>query len=361
MTGGGFSKAGTSFTAEVITPDGDIAEGEVVSATGSYGATATLGAYGSQNWVMQMVALKASGSTGTGGSAPTLSSVSPGSGSSAGGTGVTLTGTNFVAGATVSVGGTAATNVTVVSSTSITATTPAHAVGAVNVVVSDTGGSATLTNGFTYSTSTVTIGFAQVASATPQSPVASVKVTYPQAETAGDLNLVVVGWNDTSATVQSVTDSLGNTYVLAAGPVKGTAVTQSVYYAKNILGGSNSVTVTFNQAATYPDVRTLEYKGLNTTSPLDVVAGASGTSGSNAVVSSGTATTTSGSELIFGAGMTGGGFSKAGTSFTAEVITPDGDIAEGEVVSATGSYGATATLGAYGSQNWVMQMVTLKQ
>jgi hypothetical protein len=59
--------------------------------------------------------------------------------------------------------------------------------------------------------------------------------------------------------------------------------------------------------------------------------------------------------------MTGGGFSKAGTSFTAEVITPDGDIAEGEVVSATGSYGATATLGAYGSQNWVMQMVTLKQ
>jgi hypothetical protein len=248
-----------------------------------------------------------------------------------------------------------------VSSTSITATTPAHAAGAVNVVVSDTGGSVTLTNGFTSSTSTVTIGFAQVASATPQSPVASVKVTYPQAETAGDLNLVVVGWNDTSATVQSVTDSLGNTYVLPAGPVKGTAVTQSVYYAKNILGGSNSVTVTFNQAAAYPDVRVLEYKGLNTTAPLDVVAGASGTSGSSAVVSSGGAATTSGSELIFGAGMTNGGFSKAGTSFTSEVITPDGDIAENEVVSATGSYGATATLGPYGSQNWVMQMVTLKQ
>ncbi len=360
MTNGGFSKAGTSFTSEVITPDGDIAEDEVVFSTGSYGATATLAAYGSQNWVMQMIALKASGSSGTG-SAPTLSSVSPASGSSSGGTAVTLTGTNFVAGATVSFGGTAATNVTVVSSTSITATTPAHAAGAVNVVVSDTGGSVTLTNGFTYSTSTVTIGFAQVASATPQSSVASVKVTYPQAETAGDLNLVVVGWNDTSATVQSVTDSLGNPYVLAAGPVKGTAVTQSVYYAKNILGGSNSVTVTFSQAAAYPDVRVLEYKGLNTTAPLDVVAGASGSSGSNTVVSSGGATTTSGSELIFGAGMTNGGFSKAGTSFTSEVITPDGDIAEDEVVFSTGSYGATATLGPYGSQNWVMQMVTLKQ
>jgi hypothetical protein len=265
-----------------------------------------------------------------------------------------------VAGATVSFAGTAASNVTVVSSTSMTATTPAHAAGAVNVVVSDTGGSVTLTNGYTYSTSTGSIGFAQVASATPQSAVASVKATYPQAETAGDLNLVVVGWNDTSATVQSVTDSLGNSYVVAAGPVKGTGVTQSVYYAKNILGGSNSVTVTFNQAAAFPDVRILEYKGLNTTAPLDVAAGASGTSGSNALVSSGGATTTSGSELIFGAGMTSGGFSKAGTSFTAEVITPDGDLAEDEVVSSTGSYGATATLGAYGSQNWVMQMVALK-
>ena len=51
---------------------------------------------------------------------------------------MTITGTGFLAGATVSLGGTAATGVTVVSSTSITATTPAHAAGAVNVVVTNT-------------------------------------------------------------------------------------------------------------------------------------------------------------------------------------------------------------------------------
>ena len=294
-------------------------------------------------------------------SAPTISSVSPNSGSTNGGTAVTITGTNFSSGATVTFGGTAASNVTVASSTSITATTPAHAAGAVNVVVSDSNGSGTLTNGFTYTASTVGISFAQVASATPQSQVISVKVSYPQAQTAGDLNLVVVGWNDTSATVQSVTDSLGNSYALAAGPVKGTALTQSIYYAKNILGGSNSVTVTFSQAAVFPDVRILEYKGLSTTAPVDVTAGASGTSGSNTLVSSGSATTTSASELILGAGTTSGAFGKAGTSFKAEVITADGDIAEDEVVSATGSYSATASLAAYGSQKWVMQMVSLKQ
>jgi len=120
------------------------------------------------------------------------------------------------------------------------------------------------------------------------------------------------------------------------------------------------VTVTFSQAAVLLDVRILEYKGLSTTAPLDVTAGASGTSGSNATVSSGSATTTSAHELIFGAGMTNGAFSKAGTLFRG-LITPDGNIAENELVSATGSYSATATLGAHGSQNWIMQMVTLKQ
>jgi hypothetical protein len=347
--------AGTSFTLRILTsPDSDLAEDRSVTTTGAYSATATLTSSGP--WVMQMVAFKASGT----GSAPTVSTISPNSGSINGGTAVTITGTNFVSGATVTFGGTAATNVTVVSGTSITATTPAHAAGAVNVVVTDSSGSGTLTNGFTYTTS-VGIGFVQVASATPSGTQSSVKVTFSQTQTAGDLNLVAVGWNDTSATVQSVTDSVGNTYVLAAGPLKGTALTQSIYYAKNILAGSTTVTVTFSKGAVSPDVRILEYKGLSTTAPLDVTAGASGTSGSNALVSSGSATTTSANELIFGAGITSGAFSKAGTSFKAEVITAEGDIAEDEVVSATGSYSATASLGAYGSQKWIMQMVTLKQ
>jgi hypothetical protein len=64
---------------------------------------------------------------------------------------VTITGSNFVAGATVTLGGVAATGVTVVSATTITATTGAHAAGAVNVVVTNPDTQAgTLTNGFTY-------------------------------------------------------------------------------------------------------------------------------------------------------------------------------------------------------------------
>src|SRR5437764_528075 len=75
----------------------------------------------------------------------------PNHGTTFGGTPVTITGTGFVTGAAVKIGGSAATNVVRVSATSITAKTPVHAAGVVNVVVTnpDTG-SGTLTNGFTY-------------------------------------------------------------------------------------------------------------------------------------------------------------------------------------------------------------------
>jgi ribosomal protein S4 len=69
------------------------------------------------------------------GPAPTVTSVVPNSGSAKGGTTVTITGTNFVPGATVSFGGVpAATTVLVASSTLIVATTPSHTGGAVEEV-----------------------------------------------------------------------------------------------------------------------------------------------------------------------------------------------------------------------------------
>jgi phosphatidylserine/phosphatidylglycerophosphate/cardiolipin synthase-like enzyme len=96
-------------------------------------------------------------------SAPTISSVTPNSGTVAGGTSVTIAGTNFVTGATLTFGGTAATNVNVANATTITATTPAHAAGAVNVTVTnpDTQ-SATLTNGFTYTSASTLPSFGHV-------------------------------------------------------------------------------------------------------------------------------------------------------------------------------------------------------
>lgn len=70
-------------------------------------------------------------------------------------------------------------------------------------------------------------------------------------------------------------------------------------------------------------------------------------------------TTTAANELIFGADTISTWTTGAGASFTARIITsPDSDLAEDRIVTATGSYSATATLS---SGAWVMQMVTFKQ
>ncbi len=84
---------------------------------------------------------------------PVLTAISPTAGTSAGGTLVTLTGSAFTAGATVTIGGTLLTGVSVPNSTTITGTTGAHAIGPATIVVTNPDGqSSSLLNGYTYST-----------------------------------------------------------------------------------------------------------------------------------------------------------------------------------------------------------------
>jgi IPT/TIG domain len=80
-----------------------------------------------------------------------VTSISPISGPIAGGTTVTIKGSGFVSGATVTIGGVGATSVVVAGSTSLTAVTGAHATGLADVTVTIPGPrSATLAQGFFY-------------------------------------------------------------------------------------------------------------------------------------------------------------------------------------------------------------------
>lgn len=91
-------------------------------------------------------------------STPSISSVSPNAGPTTGGTAITVNGSNFSTGATISFGGTAASGVSYVSSTQLKATTPAHATGAVSVQVTNSDGtSTTLANAFTYGSTTFSV------------------------------------------------------------------------------------------------------------------------------------------------------------------------------------------------------------
>ncbi len=147
ITGSGFVSGATT-----VTIGGAAATGVVVGSASSLTAVTPAGTAGPRD-----VAVTTAGgsATLTGAftylAAPTVSEVTPNSGSLAGGATVTVTGSGFIVGATtVTIGGVAATGVVVANASSLTAVTPAGTAGPRNVVVTTAGGSGTLAGGFIY-------------------------------------------------------------------------------------------------------------------------------------------------------------------------------------------------------------------
>jgi outer membrane protein assembly factor BamB len=205
---------------------------------------------------------------------------------------------------------------------------------------------------------TAPLRFVQVNSATPQTKQSTVSVPFLQ--DAGDLNVVAIGFNDSTSTITSVTDTAGNVYQPAAPLTRGSGMSQAIYYAQNVkaaTAGNNAVTVQFSAAVPYADVRVAEYSGLDPVNPLDTSASAAG---SGVTASSGNLTTSAASELIFGAGYTSNQFVGGTNGFTSRIITPmDEDIAGDEFVGTQGTYAATAN-NAASSAVWVMQAAAFR-
>jgi hypothetical protein len=89
---------------------------------------------------------------------PIITTVTPAKGPDSGGTPVTIAGSNFKAGASVTFGGAVASNVTVASANQITCTTPAHFPVTVDVGVSNPDGQSGLfLRGFTFESNTASI------------------------------------------------------------------------------------------------------------------------------------------------------------------------------------------------------------
>ncbi|MGC2182731.1 MAG: IPT/TIG domain-containing protein [Terriglobales bacterium] len=290
---------------------------------------------------------------------PTFTAITPATGPT-NGSAVTITGTGFQAGATVTIGGLPAGDVVVQDSATITAGTPGLPVGTADVTVKNPdGGTVSSTNAYTYALGTGAINFIQAGDAVAGAATTTLPAQMPTLQTAGNRNVVFIGWADTAAAVSSVTDSEGNTYVAALPTANGTGVSQAIYYAKNIVGDGvtpNTVTVTFSQGAQFPDVRVLEYSGLDTGSPLDTVATNAGT---GTLADSGACTTTTAVELILSGGTVGTHITGPGTGFTLVDLTqPNGGSAQHKITSAAGSCQATAPLSA--SSAWIMQSVAFK-
>ncbi len=156
-------------------------------------------------------------------SAPTISAVSPSTGTTSGGTTITITGTNLIGTTSVTVGGTAATSVTVVSATQVTAVTPAGTAGAKDVVLTTAGGSVTAAGSFTYAAPPVITTFNPATGAI----AGGTQVTIDGTGFTGTFSVTFGG---TAAAIVSVSD----TQIVVTSPARASAGTVKIVITTNI-------------------------------------------------------------------------------------------------------------------------------
>jgi uncharacterized protein (TIGR03437 family) len=179
----------------------------------------------------------------------------------------------------------------------------------------------------------------------------SLSVAFPKSTVAG--NLILVGFDfKNSVTPVSVTDSQGNTLTQVGTQLNSPGIAASrVYYATNIKGGSDTVTVTLSAQSSYLEIYVTEYSGLNRISPIDATAGAIGKAGA---VSSGNINTTAAGDLIYGY-CVGDSTCTVGSGFTAR-STLKNNLIEDKIAGNPGTYSATGTA----NNGWTMRVVALK-
>ncbi len=352
--------AGAGYTSR-STFAGNIVEDRTVTATGAYTTTATQNGNG---WVMQLVAFHADG----GGPPPPPDTIPPSvptgvTANAVSSTQVNLTwnastDNNAVTGYRVYRNGqpltpSATTTTTSYQDTTVTAsTTYTYEITALDAT-NESGKSTPPTSVTTPTPPPPPPRFVQTTAREVGSGTTNA-VTFNQPNTAGNLIVAYVVW-DNSGTV-NVTDTRGNTYtpVSARVPWSGGASAQ-VFYAKNVAGGTNTVTATFGTALSrYGVFYIAEYSGIDKTNPFDVTTTGTGTTSS--AMSSGTATTTNANDLLVGLGASHSNVTGAGAGYTSR-STFAGNIVEDRTVTATGAYTATATQNGNG---WVMQLVAFR-
>jgi hypothetical protein len=176
-------------------------------------------------------------------------------------------------------------------------------------------------------------------------------VSFTRNTVAGDIILVGVDFT-MEATPLLVTDSQGNTFNRVGSLLTSPGGSRSgVYYAKNVKGGAERITVNLSANSSYIEVYLSEYSGADHTNPIDAQVGESGRAGA---VSSGNAKTTIAGDMIYGY-CVGDWSCTSGSGFTA-LSTFHANLIEDKIAGSSGAYAATGSA----TNGWTMQMVALK-
>jgi hypothetical protein len=181
--------------------------------------------------------------------------------------------------------------------------------------------------------------------------------TFGSTTAAHDLIVVWSFWQSSTLTA-SVADSLANTYGSAVGPTTRPGASggnAQIFFAKNVAGGTDTVTVTYSGSTTACNVVAADYSGADQNSPLDAVAA---NTGNSSALDSGSATPSFANEVVFVGGSADAGTVSVGNGFS-PVQTSGGNVVEDDIrISNIGQQHATASLTS--SANWVMQVATFR-
>ena len=273
--------ATTGFTYAVTSDSNGVAYDTNVS--GSVSPTATQSPAGTSSSAGVLL----TASSGAPPPLPTVTGVSPGSGSTLGGTSVVITGTNFTGATIVKFGTVASGSFTVNSASQITASAPAQGAATVDITVTAPGGTSlvnTLTDQFTYNT--------------PPLPTVT-GVSPGSGSTLGGTSVVITGTNFTGATIVKFgTVASGSFTVNSASQITASAPAQ----------GAATVDITVTAPGGTSLVNTLTDQFTYNTPPLPTVTG----------VSPGSGSTLGGTSVVI-----------TGTNFTGATIVKFGTVASG--------------------------------
>jgi len=185
-------------------------------------------------------------------------------------------------------------------------------------------------------------------------------VSFASATTLGNAIVVSLTWGAANATI-NVTDSQGNTFLQAAqiyDAVNPDLQGVAIFYATNIKGGVDTITVSFANQVAWVAAAVHEYSGF--AHALDTSAASLGNS---TTPSSGSATTTAAGDLIFSVMDVTNGIATsfaAGSGFTVRtnLASADAFLDEDQVQTSAGAIAGTWTVSP--SVNWAVAMAAFK-
>jgi len=256
---------------------------------------------------------------------PTVTAVSPSSGSAAGGTSVTITGTSFTGATQVRFGTTPASSLTVNSATSITATSPPEPLGIVDISVTTGSGTSSpnpSSDQFTFLTGPVGT-FASI-----QGTGITTLAVSPQ--TPGDVLVVCAEVGATTPTVLSISGGGVTTWTKAVQFEGSGGTDEEIWYGPVNTTGASTVSFTWSSPIT---ADTAEYgvqefaAGLGTTTAWTLDKTGTLDNTSSTTISFPALTPGGGTELYFGYAVPGATASAGTTSGFTYALTASGNVA----------------------------------